>query len=79
MFNGSNRNTRDVDVSSTRRLGVLLRPYSWRMAGAVVMLIALAMVNMLIPAFIAVLLNDVFEPPHQWSILWLILAGILAG
>ena len=77
MFNGGNRNTRDAEVSSTRRLGVLLRPYSWRMAGAVVMLIALAMVNMLIPAFIAVLLNDVFEPPHQWSILWLILAGIL--
>ena len=41
------------------------------------MLIVLAIVNMAVPASIALLLNDVF-PKQRWSLLWLILAGILA-
>lgn len=62
-------------------MALLLKPYSGRMAWSVVMFIALAGVNMLFPAFMAIIFNDVFPSEHNpdgdWGLLWMILIGIL--
>ncbi len=65
------------DHGSLRRLATLLRPHGWRLTVVGLMLIGLAVVNMAVPASIALLLNDVF-PNQRWPLLWLILGGILA-
>ena len=64
-------------TASIRRLARLLRPYRARMALTVGLLVLLAGVNMLIPMFIKLLLDDVFINSN-WRLLLLILAGILA-
>ncbi len=62
--------------SSLRRLGLLLRPYALVLVGTVLMLIGLAAVNMALPAFLKVLIDDVF-PNGDWRLLIWLLAGIL--
>ncbi len=63
--------------SSLRRLASLLRPFAWWIGAAVVMLICLAGLNMVMPLFVAWLIDYVF-PDKNWTLLWWILAGILA-
>ncbi len=63
--------------SSLRRLASLLRPFAWWIGAAVVMLICLAGLNMVMPLFVAWLIDYVF-PDQNWTLLWWILAGILA-
>jgi|GEM_PF-10382 len=64
------------DVSSIRRMALLLKPYANRMILSVLLLVVLAGVNMLTPAFLGLLFNDVF-PSGNWTLLWLILLGIV--
>ncbi len=67
--------------TTVRRFMGVLRPYAGWLAIAVVFLLALAAVNMAVPALIAVLFNRVFEegkPKEEaWALLWLVLGGIL--
>lgn len=81
-MNKSNTNQSDVqankqaDQSSMRRLGGLLRPYIGRLSRSLLAMIALAGVNMIVPAFIAILFNQVF-PNNDWGLLFLMLIGLV--
>jgi len=64
--------------TSLRRLAILLRPYSRRLIMVVFMTIALAMFNMILPAyFIKLMIDDVFAGNGNIKLLWAILPGIL--
>ena len=69
-------NGRDENPSSLRRFAALLRPYASRFVLVLVVLFVLTGVNMMLPWFTKLLLDDVF-PHDNWSLLWLILGGIL--
>jgi len=58
------------------RLVHMLRPYMVALGGAMLLLLALAVVNMAIPACIGLLFNYVF-PDKLWWVLWSILPFIL--
>lgn len=71
------QNQRD-DNSSLRRLAILLRPYSRRLLLVLGMTIALAIFNMILPAyFIKLMIDDVFAGDGNIRLLWIILPGIL--
>ncbi|MCC6580740.1 MAG: ATP-binding cassette domain-containing protein, partial [Phycisphaeraceae bacterium] len=59
----------------------LLRPYAGSVMWTVGVLSVLTLINMLIPAAVAVVFNRVFptksDPQGNWPLLWLILAGMV--
>ena len=67
----------DESASTVRRLAGLLRPYSARLSVSLSAQVGLALVNMLLPAIPALLLNHIF-PNENWHLLWLLLVGVLA-
>jgi ABC-type multidrug transport system fused ATPase/permease subunit len=76
------RNRRREDNSSVRRLATLLKPYSKRLSMVLGMLLALAALNMVMPAyFISLMIDKVFpsseSPDGNIGLLWIILPGIL--
>ncbi len=54
----------------------LILPHRKRMVTVLLMLLGLTAVNMALPAFIKLLIDDVF-PKNNWSLLGLVLAGIV--
>ncbi len=66
----------DEAATSLRRLGALLRPHFGRLLGVLGSLFALAGLNMALPLFTKLLLDDVF-PNRNWSLLWIILVAIV--
>lgn len=65
------------EPSSLRRLAWLLRPHIAILSLTLVLQLLLALVNMTVPLFVKVLLDDVF-PHGRWDLLALILGGVLA-
>jgi len=64
------------EPSSLRRLGGLLRPFAWTLTGTLLLLVGLAVVNMVKPAFIKVIVDEVL-PNRRTGLLVAILAGVL--
>lgn len=62
--------------SSVGRMCALMRPYAWRMAMVVVLLLLLAGVNMVFPTFLGLLFDRVF-PNSDWTLLWMVLGGMM--
>jgi ABC-type multidrug transport system fused ATPase/permease subunit len=58
------------------RIVKLLTPHAPRLVLVVCLLLVLAGLNMVMPVFIKLLLDHVF-PYHNWSLLWIILSGIV--
>ena len=56
------------------KLGSLMRPYWWRLALVLFLLIGLAGVNIVIPLLVGTVLNRVF-PENNWPLLWLVLGA----
>lgn len=71
------RKSPEDNTATIRRLSTLLRPHRGALITVLIMLIALAVLNMILPAyFIKLLLDDVFQN-QDWTLLAILLAGIL--
>jgi len=75
-MDGNSRKPRPAGTGSLQQVRELMMPHRGRIAAIMAMLMALTAVNMALPAFIKLLIDEVF-PHKNWSLLGLVLAGIV--